>query len=90
MLNNINLPKLPHGYRWRLCNKYNPVLHLEAHVAFGLYNSISSKVLDKSLDDDDEIRADIENAAKIIEAKMQGMLYPKRNKKYSKYEGVSN
>jgi len=88
MLSDIDLPKLPHGYRWRLCNKYNPTLYLEAHVAFGLYNFVDSELLDKSLEDDDEIRKNILSAAEKIKSDMHGLLYPTKNKKYYKYEGT--
>jgi hypothetical protein len=42
MLADLDLPKLPQGFRWKfVINSIgNPELNLEQHVAFGLYDSI--------------------------------------------------
>jgi hypothetical protein len=45
MLSELNLPKLPDGFRWRfyISSIGNPILALEKHVAFGKYSEIGSE-----------------------------------------------
>jgi hypothetical protein len=93
MLAELDLPKLPDGYRWRffINGIGNPELNLEKHVAFGKYSSIGYNLpaITVRYEGCTIEEAIVQGAEKLYNEKRRWWEKPEVNE-YIKYVGTSN